>query len=353
MIVKSFRSWSRGCAPAATIAAASVLIGACGDNPVDPTAHVQISCPASKSAESLSGEPVVVDFGTPSTSGGTAPVSVTCNPPSGSKFPVGTTPVQCTARDAKQQTASCTLNVTVTRVGTLSATKFLAFGDSITQGVLAQCPTLSRGTTALTPQEFFLRDLAMLRAAVNVPTSYPTVLGTQLQSRYPAQSPVVTNVGLAGERVTDDSWGTNDVTLARLRSEMSAFSPQILLLLEGVNDLNSNVLHPEVTIPAVVKGLKDLAREARQRGASQVFIGTLLPQQAGACRAFSANQVAPANEQIRAMVAAESHVLVDVFNGFGGVAGSYIGVDGLHPNEVGYQKMAQIFLDSIKVRLER
>jgi lysophospholipase L1-like esterase len=255
---------------------------------------------------------------------------------------------QRSATDGAQKSVSCAFTVAVTRPGLLASTKFLAFGDSIT----AECWRSVAATTGLTPQESFLRNLVMLRTGVNGSTSYPAVLGAQLASRYPTQASVVTNVGLAGEGVTDGTYGTNDVTVARLRSEMAAFSPQIVLLLEGVNDLNSNVTDPEVTIQVVVKGLRDLAREARQRGASQVFIGTLLPQQAGACRARSAGLVASANDHIRTMAAAEQHVLVDVYNGFGGVAGPYIGADGLHPNVSGYEKIAQIFFDAIKTRLE-
>jgi lysophospholipase L1-like esterase len=162
----------------------------------------------------------------------------------------------------------------------------------------------------------------------------------------------VTNVGLSGERVSDVTFGTNDVTIARLRSEMATFAPQIVFLLEGVNDLNSSLLHPEVTFPAVVKGLRDLAREARQRGALRVFIATFPPQQAGACRGFSAAQIPGVNDQIRAMVAADGHALVDTYAAFGGVAAPYIGVDGLHPNQLGYQKIAQTFQDAIRVQLE-
>ncbi len=303
MNVWSFMSWSRGCARAATIAAASVLIGACGDNPVDPSAHVQISCPASKSAESISGESVAVDFGTPSTSGGTPPVAVTCKPPSGSKFEVGTTPVQCTALDAKQQTASCTLNVTVTRVGTLSATRFMAFGDSITFGPpLTPCPASS--TKAMT-RDLMLRDMQLLFERANPretppATSYPSVLMGLLKNRYVTQLPVVINEGLGGETVTDGG-GTNDATLARLRARLAANNPNVVLLQEGINDINIYFFHHVERVPVLIKGLRDMVREVRQRNA-QVLLGTLLPGDPNGCRgSLGYDLVAPANDQIRAM----------------------------------------------------
>ena len=329
--------------------------GGCG-TPTNPDdlqplqQQLQISCPAvPQPVESIQGTPVGVAYLSPQVFGGIAPVNSSCSPASGSNFPVGTTPVTCTATDAQLKSASCAFSVTVTRPGVLSATRFLAFGDSMTEGALPGCPV---GTSALTGGDFLRRDLPMIRAAVNVPSSYPSVLGGLLSARYVTQAPVVTNVGLSGERVSDLTWGTNDVTVARLRTEVAAFTPQIVFLFEGINDINVNLLHPEVTIPAVVKGLRDLAREARNRGVSQVFIATLLPQQSGACRGYSVNQMASANDQIRAMVAADRHVLVDLYEAFGGAAAPYIGVDGLHPNQLGYQKIAQTFLETIRTRLE-
>ena len=110
-------------------------------------------------------------------------------------------------------------------------------------------------------------------------------------------------------------------------------------------------MHPEVSIPAIVKGLRDAANDAKLRGV-QVFIGTLLPQQAGGCRAHSANHVAAANDQIRAMAAGDGFVLVDLYQAFGGIAGANIAIDGLHPTAAGYDRMAEAFFAAIKERLE-
>ena len=43
--------------------------------------------------------------------------SVVCDPPSGSTFPAGTTPVACTATDDCDNSGPCTFNVTVTIAG--------------------------------------------------------------------------------------------------------------------------------------------------------------------------------------------------------------------------------------------
>lgn len=56
----------------------------------------------------------VVTFPTPTATDNCSTATVTCVPASGSIFPLGTTPVVCTAADAAGNTASCTFNVTVT-----------------------------------------------------------------------------------------------------------------------------------------------------------------------------------------------------------------------------------------------
>ena len=75
--------------------------------------QLTVTCPANISVASPDGSAVAVTY-TATTSGGTAPVTVTYSPSSGSNFPVGTTSVQVTAQSSDSQTASCTFSVTVT-----------------------------------------------------------------------------------------------------------------------------------------------------------------------------------------------------------------------------------------------
>lgn len=70
-----------------------------------------ISCPAPV-ATSYDGKPVTVTF-EPTVTGGTAPVTSACSPPSGSLFPVGSTALSCTATDALQLSGACISVVTV------------------------------------------------------------------------------------------------------------------------------------------------------------------------------------------------------------------------------------------------
>ncbi len=320
--------------------ATAVTAAACSNetspSPTGPT----IACPVAQTVQSPDGRAVPVSFPPPTTSGGTAPVATTCVPASGSTFNVGSTAVTCTAQDARQQTAACTFTVTVSGPPHLSATSFVAFGDSITEGVLnPQCPTLS---VALQPFDVRADERRLLEMSVNNPTSYPTKLQTLLTARYAAQAVAVINEGQAGEGVAGG--------LIRLPTVLAADRPQVLLLEEGINDIDAN--NP-ATITSTVSGLRQMIQQAKASGVQQVFVATFLPERAGACRGYRAGVIVPANDQIRAMVAGEGAQLSDIYAGFGGVASTdLIGFDGLHPTEAGYQLIAQTFFDAIRQRLE-
>ena len=124
--------------------------------------------------------------------------------------------------------------------------------------------------------------------------------------------------------------------------------PEVLLLLEGVNDLNGGT---DATLAMVVSGLQSMVRMARGRGVV-VFLGTLLPQRPGGFRAFAPDAIVPANDLIRDMARAEGAELVDLYQAFDGQVDTLIGGDGLHPNEAGYQQMAETFFAAIRARLE-
>jgi len=77
-----------------------------------------ITCPV-PTATSTNGSPVAVTFAV-TVSGGVAPVSASCSPTSGSLFPVGSTPVSCSARDSIGATATCSTTVLVSSSATSS-----------------------------------------------------------------------------------------------------------------------------------------------------------------------------------------------------------------------------------------
>jgi hypothetical protein len=81
--------------------------------PTPSPTPLSIMCPI-PTGSSSNGGPVGVSFSDPTTSGGTAPVTTSCSPSSGSSFGVGTTSLTCTATDAASATAVCTSSVIVT-----------------------------------------------------------------------------------------------------------------------------------------------------------------------------------------------------------------------------------------------
>jgi len=309
-------------------------------SPSQPTSF-GLSCPASQALISPDGNPVTITYAAPTINGGTAPISPTCSPASGSKVALGATLITCSAEDARHLTASCSFEVQVRAapppppVHTLAATRFVAFGDSITAGVTATC-------LRVTPFMTFAETMSVIPKAADDPWAYPNVLQVLLRSRYTTQLPTVVNRGLPSEEVNDGA--------VRLPGVLATDTPQVVLLQEGANDVNQG--HSPTSIAAA---LRTMVRDARSRGI-QPFVGTILPQRPlgvnGSCRGFGADNVVAANDQIRAMVASEGVPLVDLYQAFGGVAGELIGPDGLHPTEAGYSKIADTFFDVIRQRLE-
>jgi lysophospholipase L1-like esterase len=321
---------------AASILALAMAAGCSPTSPSSPSNLPQISCPAPQTAESPDGTAVVVNYPNPVVTGGSAPVTVTCAPPSGGTFPLGRTDVGCGAIDAKENGASCAFPVTVSRTPQISATRFLAFGDSITYGSSAEC---AFGLTGELPSSRLV-DVQSLWANANAGASYPSVLHGFLTTRYKIQSIEMTNAGVPGEIVSSSG------TQARLNATLSQTGAQVLLLQEGVNDLNGGL-----PASSVASSLTTMVRSARGRGV-HVFLGTLLPQRPGSCRAFAPDAIAPANALIRTVAVAEGVPLVDLYASFAGREGTLLGQDGLHPTPAGYEEIAQRFYEAIRNNLE-
>jgi len=300
---------------AAATAALSLVVSGCVQSPtqaepatgLSSAPHPTVSCPAPVVTQSLNGGPVRITFAQPQASGGVLPLSFACSPPSGSVFPIGLTTVGCTVADALAETVTCSFSVRVFGPPRLSATTFLAFGDSITLGMTFD--------------------------------TYPGHLQAQLRQRYQTQNPAVINAGVDGERASPTGQG-------RLPGELSASRAQALLLLEGTNDLNGGVAGQNRAIEA----LTEMVRLAKGRGVT-VFLATIPPQRPGAQRAFTQPQVVGFNDSVRALAQRESVTLVDIYAAMIGDL-SLIGPDDLHPNERGHAVMAQTFFTAIQRVLE-
>ncbi|HKB10941.1 MAG TPA: GDSL-type esterase/lipase family protein [Vicinamibacterales bacterium] len=262
-------------------------------------------------------------FPPPVASGGTAPITMSCSPSSGVTFPVGLTTITCNAVDSTRQSASCTFTVTVTAPPRTAVTRFVAFGDSITEG--------------------FPHSIVPTLVDPAPPGSYPLVLQGLLRARYTAQTITVFDEGVGGEIVANG--------LARLPAALAADKAGALLLMEGANDLNQLA---SGGISQIVSGLQSMIRVARGRS-MRVFVGTLLPERANGTppRASYPELVVPANAAIRSLAAAEGVTLVDLYSAFGGIADPVlISSDGLHPTAAGNERIAQTFYAAIRAQLE-
>ena len=199
-----------------------------------------ISCPADITFNSFDGRPVNVPFAAPTVHGGTPPVGSTCDPVSGALFPLGRSTVACKATDSAGHAASCTFAITILAPPKLSATRFLAFGNSLTEGKLAD-------------------------GSVDALNAYPARLQQMLFEHYSTQQFAVLNRGLGGE--------TSAQGVVRLPGVLAQDQAEVLLLDEGINDLLK--LGADATT-AIVSNLRQMIHQASGRRMT-VFVATLAP----------------------------------------------------------------------------
>jgi lysophospholipase L1-like esterase len=224
----------------------------------------------------------------------------------------------------------------------LAFTRFVAFGDSITAGEIVGEGLVAQGGR-------FVRPLL-----VDPFLAYPADLSRELAIRYQTQQPFVTNAGVSGENTSQG--------LVRLPSALNPVNqqpPQVLLLMEGVNDISTGSTS---AIAPAVQNLDAMVRFAKASGL-RVIVGTIPPENPNACtgpnvpagcvfRAGGAALVVPFNNAVRTMAASEGVTLTDVYQAFNGDLTTLIDFDGLHPTAAGYQVIAQAFFNTIKQTLE-
>ncbi len=201
---------------------------------------------------------------------------------------------------------------------TLAVTRILCFGDSLTAGYVA--PTAR-----------------VLLAAVA--DAYPTQLQLLLSRRYEGQVFTVENAGVFGE------WA--DEGKDRIVSVVRASRPDVVVLMEGVNDINALGTGG---VAVALDALENMLRDARALGV-RVFLASLPPQRPGNLGA-EPTRVNDLNRGIRDLATRQQVVFVDINRAFGGDL-TLIGPDGLHPTAAGYQRMAQAVFDALRVNFER
>ncbi len=303
-----------------TIVCATVTTLACSGSPIQPPPpppQIQISCPLPIVREATSPQGTDVHFDVPAPTGGHAPYTVECTPGSSSIFPIGETSVRCTATDADSAQASCGFPVTVRASQTLSRTRFVAFGDSITAGAISLQP---------------LRMLGLIE-------TYPFKLEQMLVSRYPSQTFVVSNQGVGAERT--------DQGARRLPGVLDAEKPEVVMILEGTNAAWL------LSTSTQAASIRSMITSARDRGVD-VIIATVMPIKAEQfpSRPEYAPRIIALNERIVQM-ASEFNIgpVVDLYALFHANM-HWLGSDGLHPTLEGQTHIAEAFNTEIVRRYD-
>jgi lysophospholipase L1-like esterase len=307
------------------------MMVSCGSGPtVQPSPVIEdpaVDCPADINVTAHNGANPTVSFDQPTASKGAPPVTVVCTPASGTEFKSGTTTVTCEAADSRQHKTSCTFSVVVTRIPQLLKTKFMAFGDSLTEG---KTSLIARGAVVVPPAIF------------NTSASYVEQLYPKLVARYQDQA-----ITLVAEGKGDEEAGEGKI---RLPGALAAFNPDALLLLEGVNDLlhTTDATKLPSAVDSALNALRTMCVVARGRGV-KVYIATLPPLDPAKGRSAQAPSVVTLNNLIRAMAPQESATLVDLNTV---VPLSLIGSDGIHPKAEAYPIIADEWMKAIQATLE-
>jgi lysophospholipase L1-like esterase len=227
---------------------------------------------------------------------------------------------QVVVNSPSQVTAPIPPRLTINQPRGIGLTRFIAFGDSITWGVYSSY------------------DEEFLIAAAN--GGYPERLHVGLNAYHAPQQFVVFNEGLPGEMVTDPA------TRPRLQAAIRNRQAQAVLLLEGINDLNN-----DVGVSRTTAGLSQLISAATSMGVP-VLVATMFQTYEstspnGVERPNSATEVPVYNAQVRQLVAGRLNVhLVDLEPVMRNRA--YVGNDGLHLTDAGFEVLASTFLAAIE-----
>jgi len=221
------------------------------------------------------------------------------------------------------------------RAARLSRTRFVAFGDSITAGEV----TVPIGATG-SVQAPGVTPLALISKQVVVPAaSYPAQLLTMLDTRYASQASAISvaNAGFGGESIFRG--------VQRFEPSLAQNFADAVIIMHGLNNLAVD----GVEVPTIL--MRDMVRIAKERNVS-VFVASMVPTIAGRQRSQNAALLEAYNVKLKEMSAEEGVAFVDLYTTLLPDAQNVIGVDGLHPTEAGYRRIAELFFAAIASRLE-
>jgi lysophospholipase L1-like esterase len=224
----------------------------------------------------------------------------------------------------------------------LAATKFLAYGDSFTEGEDGR-------QLRLAPRSHFIDPAG----------TYPFLLEGMLNAEFAAEPIKVLNQGMSGQHI--------DVGRQKLTDALNANHPQALLLLHGYNDLldvcrvsrgqEASSAQCAAAINEVVSSYRKMIQIAKSAGVSYIFASTLtssgayIPGPQVMDRRITLSAITSADAKLAPVIRSEGATLVDSFAAFSGHEAEYVGDDGLHPRRAGYQALADAFFAAIKTTI--
>ena len=225
-----------------------------------------------------------------------------------------TSPVEESAV-APRPSSEAMAGATPAMVADLPFRRILCFGDSLTYGVTLEALSLPPGAQT---------DLALVEG-------YIPKLWRLLESKYGAGFELV-NAGIPGERTVEG--------VERIRAEMRVHDPDLVLLLEGIVDVNNSAPRFPVVRENLIEMMTLVQREGRL-----VIIGTYPLLNPDGFRTSGAEFIPRLNDVIRQeanrmSVQIADHEKVNDLSGQG--------PDGLHPNNIGYEAIASTWLAAME-----
>jgi lysophospholipase L1-like esterase len=232
--------------------------------------------------------------------------------------------------DALQTTSSYVVSgLDVEAPGSVGAV--VAFGDSLSDGYEAGP---SPGTVSTAP--------------IGADAAYPDALQRRLLTTAKAPTLAVVNAGITGNRILQDGLIPEHGVSALGRIAADALlqpGATTVIVLLGANDIGTGA-----DAAHIVAGLSDLVARVRAAGL-RIVLGTLTPAAGARPASYGDGQAeqtrAAVNAWIRSGAAGDDVVIVDFDAALrdptspGRLTGAYDSGDGLHPNDAGYQAMAQ------------
>ena len=193
-------------------------------------------------------------------------------------------------------------------------------------------------------------------ASIDGNSTYPMALSERLHASKKRKNSSVVNVGIGGNRLTDELSIFGAAAVSRVDSDVLAHSGVThMVLLEGINDIGLPelaALFPDdrvnpVTAEQLISSYTQITRKAQANGV-KVILGTILPYKGASYYTEQGNEIRKAvNEWIRTTDIVDGIVDFDAMlrdaNDPDKLNPLYHDGDNLHPNDAGYQAMANAF----------